>query len=182
MSHLSMTESDGRAEAWNSPVGENWCIVKTSARCEKIVARRFEALGIPCYLPLRRETRRYGAETLNVERPLFDRYLFASGSVTELRSSDAAGSIREIHTVPNQIGFSRQLDNLARALAQEVPLEPQARLDDGIPVEVSDGRLKGLRGMVSCLEHAEHLVLQVDQLEQAYGAAICGQSLRVLDA
>jgi transcription antitermination factor NusG len=180
--HFSMAERDRLGVGCDVSPAETWCIIRTAARCEKIVARRLQACGIPHYLPLRTVRRQYGSETFNVQLPLFDRYVFARGPMEALRFSDNTNSIRDVYSVSDQLHFQSELDNLAQALANEVQLEPQTRLANGIRVEVCDGTLKGLQGIISCLNRAEQLVSQVDHVGQAYGTAIDGHALKVLNA
>src|SRR5215510_13831703 len=106
--HFSMAERDRLGVGHDVPA-ETWCIIRTGARCEKIVARTLQACGIPHYLPLRTVRRQYGAETFNVQLPLFDRYVFARGPIGSVRSSDRTGSIREVFSAPDPLYFRSQL-------------------------------------------------------------------------
>lgn len=91
---------------------EPWHLVRTSARCEKIVAGKLRSSGITCFLPLTRVQRAYGGEPCSVEVATFPQFLFARGTCQKLlRASAHVREVRpasgsEIETIEGE--FDRQ--------------------------------------------------------------------------
>src|SRR5207245_9516226 len=55
----------------------SWFVIWTESRAEKKVAERIAALGLPAWLPIVKERRRWSDRWREVECPLFPGYLFA---------------------------------------------------------------------------------------------------------
>jgi hypothetical protein len=73
---------------------EPWHVVRTAARCEKIVAGQFRSSGVTCILPLTRVPRVYGGTPCTVEVPMFPRCVFARGPRRTLL--EASVHVREV--------------------------------------------------------------------------------------
>jgi hypothetical protein len=74
---------------------EPWHVVRTSARCEKIVAGQLRSSGIHCFLPLTRVRRVYGGEPCTVEVATFPQCVFARGNRQALLRA-ASAHVREV--------------------------------------------------------------------------------------
>jgi hypothetical protein len=163
-----------------------WRIIRTGARCEKIVARQCRAAGITHFLPLVRLARQYGGVACRVEVPLFNGYLFAQADEATLRAADPTESIREVADAP-QPATGWQLTSLAQALARDVALEPAPGLINGRRVEVVAGALAGMQGLIGDADGADgtaarSLVLPLDALGQAFITPLHGAAVARVSA
>src|SRR5262245_62131297 len=160
--------------------GARWFIVWTGARREKIVARSLERHGIEHFVPVRRAIRTYAQQQCEVELPVFPRCVFANGNVESIRAADLTHSIQRVDEIANQDGVRDQLYHLWLALSRDVPLEDASQLAEGIRVEVCDGDLKGVQGLVEQLQQLRRLVFQIDGLAEGCSAQIGGLPLRTI--
>jgi hypothetical protein len=160
---------------------EPWCIVRTGARCEKIVAGRLKASGIPCYLPLQRAEREYCGRTCSIELPMFAGHLFARGKVNRLLAAAGAREIRQVTLVADQDFLSWQLRSLESALGSGAPLESCALPSTQRRAEVSDGPLQGLQGAVERIDAPPKLIFGINGFLEAYCTGILGSRVVPLD-
>jgi len=153
---------------------EPWCIVRTGARCEKIVASRMWASGISCYLPLRHVERAYCGRVCSIELPMFAAHVFASGKINQLMAAAGAGAIRQVTVAADQDSLRWQLRSLKSALGSGAPLESCARTPIQCRAQVSDGPLQGLQGAVERIDAPPKLIFEIDGFLEAYSTGILG--------
>jgi hypothetical protein len=160
---------------------EPWCIVRTGARCEKIVASRLRASGITCYLPLLRFEREYCGRMCSIELPMFAGHLFARGRVNQIIAAVGAREIRQVTLVADQDSLCWQLRSLESALGSGAPLESCSRPPIQRRAEVRDGPLRGLQGAVEQIDAPPKLIFGIDGILEAYSTGILGSLVVPLD-
>lgn len=160
----------------------DWHLLHTRARQEKALAEALDKRGIRYFLPLATHQRTRGHRKSSVELPLFPGYLFLKGSLEEAYEADRTERVAQIIRVQDQVKLTWELENLAKALQEKVPLDPFPYLQKGVRVEVRSGPLKGLQGVVEERGKRDRLILQVDVLGRAASLEIDAAILQPLDS
>ena len=152
-----------------APDGQAWVVAHARPRCEKKVAAYCAQEGVPCYLPLRRRTHRYGARTRTFLSPLFPGYAFCivdPARRAHLRQNRHVANVLE--TV-EQAKLVHQLRQVWQALAAEAAGGPEVLpyLQAGRPVRVTAGPFRGLEGVVAQLRGRTRVLLNVDLISRS---------------
>ena len=153
---------------------EQWIAVRSKPRAEKVALDQLEKKGIQAYLPLVRQKRKWSDRLKWVELPLFPGYLFAKGalknSIFVLETYGVSTVIKfggEVAVVQESVVKSIRL-----ALEGGYELEPTEYFIKGDKVEVIEGPMKGMKGIVSNIKGKEKLVIKIDALQQAIAVYI----------
>ena len=160
-----------------APVRGLWYVLHTKSRQEKILANELAARSVEHYLPLVKRPRFYGNRKVTVEEPLFPGYVFLFGDIDQAYVADRTKRVANIINVTDQKKLEWELDNIRRALAHEVPLDPYPHLTKGVRVEVRSGPFQGLQGVIEDKGKDARLILQVDVLGRAVSLEIHGAIL-----
>ena len=148
-----------------------WIAFYTLARREKDLMRRLESLGIPFYSPLvSRRLPSSGGRVRTSWVPLFPGYVFSLVDDDQRRAALATNTISRWLSVPDQRMLEDDLRGIKRLIDTEMPLTPEARLEQGQPVRVRSGPLRGMEGTVVGRKGEQRLVVAVRFLNQ--GASI----------
>ncbi len=152
-----------------------WYAVSVRSRHEKSVKTILEYKGYQTSLPLRKRChkRRTGAGFIN-EVPLISGYVFVA--------EDAENSFRIIST-PGVVGFvgyggrpcpiaGTEIAALERVAASQLPVSQCGYTRIGESVELIDGPLKGLEGIVMREAGSTRLVVSVDLLQRSLAVEI----------
>lgn len=75
--------------------GQEWYVLRTRSRQEKILARELAAAGVPCKLPLVRQSRCYAGREVVVEDPQYPGYVFLFGTAGQAEAVAAGGRVLE---------------------------------------------------------------------------------------
>jgi len=157
-----------------------WVVVHTKPRCEKRLADYLGRLMIPYYLPQIRHKRVYQRRKVVSTVPMFPSYLFVVlGPKDRERVAIAGYTVRFIH-VGNQEHLLRELSRICHTTRQDVDLKPSMWLSKGLEVEILDGALKGMRGVVESHEKISEVRLQVDILRQAVMVKIDPKQVKII--
>ena len=148
---------------------EQWIAVRSKPRAEKVALDQLEKKGIQAYLPLVRQKRKWSDRLKWVELPLFPGYLFAKvalkNSIFVLETYGVSTVIKfggEVAVVQESVVKSIRL-----ALEGGYELKPTEYFIKGDKVEVIEGPMKGMKGIVSNIKGKEKLVIKIDALQQA---------------
>jgi transcription antitermination factor NusG len=160
---------------------DQWHVLHTRSRQEKVIATDLDAMSIAYFLPLVKHLRHHGRRKVTVEEPLFPGYVFLRGSLEEVYRIDRTRRIASIIRVNDQEKLLRELCNIALALSHNTPLDPFPFLKEGVRVVVRSGPLQGLEGLIQHRWASGRLILQVDMLGRAVSLEIDGSLLEVLD-
>ena len=149
----------------------HWVAFYTLARREKDLMRRLVSLGIPFYAPLvSRRLPSAGGRVRTSWMPLFPSYVFSLVDDDQRRAALATNTISRWLSVPDQRMLDDDLRSIKRLIDTEMPLTPEARLEQGQPVRVRSGPLRGMEGTVVGRKGEQRLVVAVRFLNQ--GASI----------
>lgn len=160
-----------------------WYAIQTRYRFERRVTTNLQNQGWQTFLPLFRTTHRWSDRQKRLETPLFPGYLFVrldrSALITKqfLKNEGIIGLITFGGTpvpVPD-----RQIDDLQRLLAQDVPCALHPFLRVGHKVRIRGGCLDGLEGI---LEETgdKHLVISIESIQRAVALKIEGYDVQLI--
>jgi transcriptional antiterminator RfaH len=167
--------------SWPDRSTGSWFVLRTRSRQEKILARELAGKHVERFLPLVTCTRYYGGRKARVEVPLFPGYLFLHGTVDDAYAVDRSGRIAQIILVPNQDLLDSELKSIHAALSINATLNPYPYLSAGVRVEVREGPLRGIQGVVAENGARDRLILQVQTLGQAVSVEIEASLLEVVE-
>jgi len=160
----------------NVTVTEEWHVLHTKSRQEKVLAKELTSMGIENYLPLLKSVRYHGGRKAVVEAPMFSSYVFLHGTLEDAYRADRTRFVAQIIKVVDQEKLEAELHNIQLALAQDAPMEVYSYLKKGMRVEVRSGPFRGLKGVIEDRK-ANRLFLQVEMLNAAVSLEIDGSLL-----
>ncbi len=148
--------------------GARWTPAYCKARTEKVVAEYCARHGIPCYLPLLRQKRRYQRRTVEVFLPMFRGYVFARlGQENRALFLECHRIVHLVEVDDAQEGVLvaelRELQRLEQ-LQDAVELEVMPEIRPGTPVTVADGPLRGTSGIVEVRKGKTRVVVNIELL------------------
>jgi transcription antitermination factor NusG len=158
------------------PAGPPWYACYTRARHEKRVQALLEERGFEVYLPLFDRVSQWKDRRKSVQWPLFPSYVFVRFDSRELHQVLAVPGVSWVVKSNGRLApvSGDELDNVRRFLGalSTAGLEPERRpfLAEGDWVEVLDGALKGVRGVV---------VESRGRMRVLIGLQVIGQGLEV---
>jgi transcriptional antiterminator RfaH len=158
-----------------------WHVLHTKSRNEKALREILGAMGIACYLPLRRVVRRAAGRRTESDLPVFPGYVFLWGSRDDAFRADRTRRVARIVPVADQAGLERDLANVHRAVAAGGVLEPFPWIRDGVRVRVVSGPFLGVEGVVVSRTATDRLLLQVRMLNTSAGLDISGESVESIE-
>lgn len=143
----------------------DWHAVYTRHQHEKSVALHLEQLGIPVFLPLYREIRRWSDRRKEVVLPLFPSYVFFCGALErklQILNTPGACSLvssgGRVAVIP-----AAELRAIQRAV-RERSVTPHPFIQTGDRIRVRSGPLTGLEGIVERVKDSTRIVLSVQTL------------------
>jgi len=148
---------------------KNWIVVRSKPRSEKIAYAQLKEKGIEAYLPLLKERRKWSDRKKWVEFPLFSSYLFAK---IEIKNSIF---VLQTHGVSSLVKFGEEIaivqDEVVNAIKLAIDggykLTPTEYFIAGNSVEVIDGPMIGVKGIVVQLKGKDRLIIKIDAIQQA---------------
>jgi len=128
--------------------GARWWVIHTRPRAEKSLARKLLTLDLAFYLPTRYQSWLSKGRWFESYLPLFPGYVFLHARPEHRAAVLATGTVANFLPVPDQHGLIEDLRRIHWVVGAGLPLEHQAVPPPGTTVEVIDGVLQGLTGIV----------------------------------
>jgi transcription antitermination factor NusG len=158
-------------EIGNSPTDSRWFAVWTRSRQEKSSAAMLEAIGIPHFLPLIDEERRWSDRKKMVSLPLFPGYLF----VQIANSSEIQVCVRKVLGVVNFVGNQNgplavpevEINSIRALLSRGAGCSPCPFLKVGDRVRVVRGALAGIEGLFIRCGARSRVVVSVEIIQRS---------------
>jgi transcription antitermination factor NusG len=150
---------------------KNWLVFYTKSRQEKKVSELLSRRGIEVFLPLQKVMRQWSDRKKKVEVPLFNSYIFVQESLDKipsiLQTPGVAWNIR--HNDKPAILHQKEMEVIKRFISSGLLLESQAvgNLVEGDPVEVIDGSLKGMLGLLVKTNDGEKFTIAIESIGQS---------------
>lgn len=170
----------GKQDVFDGHSGD-WIVLHTRNRQEKALAEELDAMRIRCFLPLTTEMRYHGGRKATVHVPVFPGYLFLRGSLDDAYRADRTRRVVKIIPVFDQAALQTELLNLHRVLVAGKRVHRRRALECGMPVEVTAGALRGLRGVVEDLQSKDRVILQVKTLGSAVSVDVDADWVALID-
>ena len=141
-----------------------WYAGYTAARHEKRVAEHFAQRSIEHFLPLYETIRRWNNGRHRIRLPLFPGYIFVHIALRDrLRVIEVPGLVRLVgfnhlpYALP-EVDVSKMIE----ALSKGVLAEPYPYLTDGTRVEIRNGPLQGMTGIMLRRQNRCRVVISVN--------------------
>lgn len=141
-----------------------WYAGYTASRHEKRVAEQLQQRDVEHFLPLYETVHRWRNGRHRVQLPLFPGYVFVRIALRDrLRALEIPGFVR-------LVGFSglplplpdAEIDAMREALHAGIQAEPYPYLTVGMRVEISNGPLQGMKGILLRRQGKCRVVISVD--------------------
>ena len=162
---IATTDSSEIATAENQiATSAQWYAGYTAARHEKRIAEHFVQRGIEHFLPLYETIHRWNNGRHRVQLPLFPGYIFVRIAVREkLRVLEVPGFVRLVgfNGLPCALPES-DINRMMEALSKGVLAEPYPYLTVGTRVEIRNGPLKGMTGILVRRRNKYRVGISVD--------------------
>ncbi|MGZ2371876.1 UpxY family transcription antiterminator [Ancylomarina sp. YFZ004] len=145
-----------------------WHAIYTRSRSERKLYEELAAMGVDCYLPLKKELRVWSDREKWVESPLFPSYVFIRVSEREYHQAiHSTWAVRYVSFGGKAVIIPEsQIKGLKAFLAdQDREVEVSARsFKKGEQLEVTSGPLKGVLGELIQIRGQHRLVLRFESL------------------
>lgn len=153
-----------------------WYAVRTYNCRERVVAKSFASQNIRYYLPLLTKKRRWSDRIKTIQVPLFKNYLF-------VKISSAHEDFWKVICTPGVTGIlsnekaplaidDKEIEAVEFMVANMVKLKVVCELQNGQPVRVKAGSLKGAQGLFVRMKGQDHLAVNINMLGQTVLAEI----------
>jgi transcription antitermination factor NusG len=155
------------------PVSEmglpQWFALAVKPRFDKAVARTLDAKGFETFLPLYKKKHSYGARCKEFELPLFPGYVFCRFStLARLPILTTPGVTHILGTGNRPVPLSEtEIASLQTAIKAQLPLQPFPFLQVGQRVQIEEGVLAGVVGIIVRVKQSVNLVLSVTLLQRS---------------
>lgn len=157
-----------------------WTVVHTKPRCEKKLADYAFKSGVNYYLPQFTTTRIYQRRKVSFDTVMFPSYVFMVLDHEARQKILVSGYTTSFIKVRSQAELIRELKAIHGTLEQDVEVKPGLWLSKGLLVEITDGPLKGMQGVVEDHDKLEEVRLQVNILRQAVIVKLNAKQVKIL--
>ncbi len=158
-----------------------WYVLHVGPRTEKKVASVCQQNGIPCYLPLREETKVYQRRKVTVHKPLFPGYVFASLTGDTRIHVLRTNHIYRILPPLDEGRLVHEIEQIRLALAADPRLEAKSGIRKGRRVRIKGGVFVGIEGLVEQLRGKQQVRLQVEMVSQSVILDVDRDFLEILE-
>jgi transcription antitermination factor NusG len=146
-----------------------WFAIRTAIGREKLVSMQLRNKGYEDFLPLYRSRRKWSDRTKELEFPLFPGYLFCRFDVFHRLPVLMTPGVKLI------LGFGKlpapvageEIESLQRVVASGAPATPWPYLSVGQRVQVCEGPLAGVEGILAQVKNSSRIVLSVELLRRS---------------
>lgn len=154
---------------------ENWFVLYTKSRHEKLINWDLNRRQIEAFLPLRRIKRRWSDRSVVIEEPLFKSYLFVKTQLARktevLRTKGAVQFVRfnsQPVTVQESVIFS-----LKRLVDEAIAIDPFPYFNTGDRIFIKSGPFKGTEGFIQRKDARKcRLIVSVDAIQSSVSVEI----------
>ena len=151
-----------------------WYALYTRPRHEKKSAELLSEKEYNVYLPVVKKVRQWKDRKKKVNVPLFNSYFFANFEYNQ------RFDVLKTHGVVKIINFSGQpavvpdwqIDSLRKMLEFPESVKLEKYITPGEIVEIQNGPMRGLKGMVQLKKDSKRLVLSIDGVFQSVSVEI----------
>ena len=159
-------------------LGHCWFALQTRSRHEQIVRHELAIRNIEEFLPTVKRLSQWKDRKKEIEFPLFPGYCFARFSLDDrlavLQSSGVVGIVGALRPEPIP---DMEIESLRVVMNNRTQYELYPYLKEGCLVEVTEGPMQGVKGVL--VRHARHyrLVLSINLLQRAVAVKVDASSV-----
>jgi transcription antitermination factor NusG len=156
-----------------------WYAGHTAARHEKRVADHFAQRGVEHFLPLYETIHRWNNGRHRVQLPLFPGYIFVRIALQDrLRVLEVPGLVRLVgfNSLPVPLPEA-DIHNMKEALTRGVLAEPYPYLTVGTRVEIRNGPLQGMTGILLRRQNRCRVVISVDLIMSSMAVEVAASDV-----
>ena len=165
-------------------LSDEWYAIQTRPRHEKTVANALQAAGVEAFLPLCPQVRAWSDRRKVVEFPLFPGYMIARTSW----SAQARARIIQTNGVVGFVGPRKvatpipvqQIEAVRCLMMARAQCLPHPYLTVGQRVEIKNGALQGLQGILVRIASDHSLVVSVDLIHRSVAIRLKGYEVESL--
>jgi transcription antitermination factor NusG len=158
-------------EATPGDVAERrWSVIHTRPRQEKSLARYLYERDIAFYLPLLPSRVRVRKQIVYSYNPLFASYLFLLANSDDRLLALGTRRIAAALDVNDQAKLWTDLRQVHRLIGSGLPVTAEERLTPGTSVQIREGPLMGLRGVIVKSVSGNRFIVTVDFIQR--GASV----------
>ncbi len=161
----------------------HWYAVSTRARHEKKVFQLLLQKGVVSFLPLQTFHRRWSDRYKTVQEPLFSCYVFVKIALQDrlpVLQTDGVVRLVSFNNVPATIPES-QIAAIRTIVESKQSIEKTDYLIPGQRIQVIQGPLKGIKGILAQIKNQYRLVVRLDSIMQAIAVDIDCRDIKILD-
>jgi transcription antitermination factor NusG len=151
-----------------------WYAGYTASRHEKRVAERFAQRGVEHFLPLYETIHRWNNGRHRVQLPLFPGYIFVRIALQDrLRVIEVPGFVRLVgfNSLPHPLPEA-DINRMKEALNKGVLAEPYPYLTVGTRVEIRNGPMQGMTGILLRRQNRCRVVISVDLIMRSMAVEV----------
>ena len=151
-----------------------WYAGYTASRHEKRVAEHFVQRGVEHFLPLYESIHRWNNGRHRVQLPLFPGYIFVRMALRDrLRVIEVPGFVRLVgfNSLPYPLPES-DINKMKDALNKGVLAEPYPYLTVGTRVEIRNGPMQGMTGILLRRQNKCRVVISVDLIMRSMAVEV----------
>jgi transcriptional antiterminator RfaH len=153
--------------------GRGWWAFYLRSRREKQFMRGLQAMSIPFYGPMvRKLTRSPSGRGRESFAPLFSSYVFVYGDVDARTRALTTECVSRWLPVENGWELTKDLRQIRRLIAADVPISIESQLEAGDLVRVKTGPFRGLEGVIVSRQGKTRLFVAVRFLQQGASMAL----------
>jgi transcription antitermination factor NusG len=170
------------------PVGadqtDHWYALQTRVNRERVVEQRLQERGVPTFLPLVSEVRRWSDRKKVIQFPLFRSYLFAKLGASKLDRLrvlcvdgvfNFVGPRGEGAPIPDA-----QIEAVRTLVVGQLPWSSYPFLKIGQRVRIRSGALSGVEGILVSRSGESTLVISVDAIQRSMAVRIEGYDVEAV--
>jgi transcription termination/antitermination protein NusG len=155
-----------------------WFALWTHSHCEQLVRDQLTTKGFDAFLPTIRDWSRRGGKRHLVSRPMFPGYLFVHHAIEKLSYIEIMktnGLVRILGERWDKLAAvaDEEIDSIRRLVSSDLSIMPYPYLREGQRVQIIDGPLSGVEGiLVRTRPNRGLLVLSVELLHRSIAVEI----------
>ena len=154
-----------------------WFAIHVRSRHEKKVSEELQQKGIPNFLPVIRQVRRWSDRKKVVEFPLFSCYVFVQIPPSHLARVSVLSSFGVLGFVGPSHGTEippEQIESVRRLVLNDVHVTPESYIRVGQRVRIRGGALDGVEGVLAGCGKDQKLIVSVDTIQRSISVALEG--------
>ncbi|PID29369.1 MAG: hypothetical protein CSB55_01965 [Candidatus Cloacimonadota bacterium] len=159
---------------------QKWRVVYTKSKREKKLAEFAKLNNISYFLPLINSEKHYKYRKIEFTKPMFPGYLFVKCSLEEQKELIITGHCMTFLNVKDEKELLDDLRRINDFISEKKKFLPHNYVTEGYIVEITDGPLKGTRGLVENAEKNDKILLNVNILKQSVEVTMDSSLLKII--